>query len=263
MREFVDAYGGGGGAPRTSTAARWVRRWDAQQERCIPDREERFRVVIDVVRAAVRDRSSPRAVDLGCGPGSLSDRLAKAIPELTVVGVDADPLLLGLGAAQVHPTVRLVDADLADPGWPEAIGLPTPWDAAVSSTALHWLSPDALAELYRTLAACIRPGGVFVNADHLHLESPALDELADAVRHARTRRAGTGENEDWREWWDALRSDPELAPLVTARSQRAIVHSSENGLSVGDHVRLLREAGFAEAAPVWQFGDDHVLAAIR
>jgi trans-aconitate methyltransferase len=247
---------------QTATATRWLERWDAQQERYIPDREERFRVVIDVVRAAT-DGGPARVIDLGCGPGSLSRRLAEGLPEVEVVGVDADPLLLGLGRANTNPRVRLIEANLANPGWADATGLPGPWDAAVSSTALHWLDPADLSQLYRTLAENMRPGGVFVNADHMGLGQPKLDTLADAVREARTRRAGTESNEDWREWWQALRSDDELAPLLDARSNTAIAHSGENGLTVLQHADLLRQAGFAEAGPVWQFGDDHVLVAVR
>jgi trans-aconitate methyltransferase len=247
---------------QTATATRWLERWDAQQERYIPDREERFRVVIDVVRAAT-DGGPARVIDLGCGPGSLSRRLAEGLPEVEVVGVDADPLLLGLGRANTNPRVRLIEANLANPGWADATGLPGPWDAAVSSTALHWLEPADLSQLYRTLAENMRPGGVFVNADHMGLGQPKLDTLADAVREARTRRAGTESNEDWREWWQALRSDDELAPLLDARSNTAIAHSGENGLTVLQHADLLRQAGFAEAGPVWQFGDDHVLVAVR
>jgi SAM-dependent methyltransferase len=245
---------------RAATATRWLQRWDAQQERYVPDREERFRVVIDVVRAVTGDGPG-RVVDLGCGPGSLSQRLAAALPAVEVVGVDADPLLLGLGRAGTD--VRLVEADLADPGWADATGLPAPWDAAVSSTALHWLDPADLGQLYRSLARNLRPGGVFVNADHMGLGLPALDAIADAVREARTRRAGTAGNEDWRAWWQALREDSELAPLVDARSRTAMAHSGENGLTVAAHADLLRRAGFQEAAPVWQFGDDHVLVAVR
>jgi len=247
---------------RTATAIKWLQRWDAQQERYVPDREERFRVVIDVVRAATAGGSAS-VVDLGCGPGSLSQRLAAALPGARVVGVDADPLLLGLGSANTGPRVRLVEADLATPDWPAATELPGPWDAAVSSTALHWLAPDALAELYRTLARNLRPGGVFVNADNMGLRSPSLDAIAAAVRQERTRRVGTHENEEWAAWWQALQADEELAPLVTARSKRAIAHSNENGLSIGEQAQLLRDAGFAEAGPVWQFGDDHVLVAVR
>jgi len=247
---------------KSETATKWLQRWDAQQERYVPDREERFRVVIDVVRAATGGGPA-RVVDLGCGPGSLSGRVAAALPDATVVGVDADPLLLGLGSAHAHPRVRLVEADLANPAWADVTGLPGPWDAAVSSTALHWLAPADLAELYRTLAANLRPGGVFVDADHMHLGQPALDRLGDAVREARTRRVGTDSNEEWSAWWQALSEDEELAPLVDARSNAAIAHSSENGLTVWQHAQLLRDAGFAEAGPVWQFGDDHVLVGVR
>lgn len=257
---------------RTTTATRWLRRWDAQQERYVPDREERFRVVFDVVRHVTGDRPA-RVVDLGCGPGSLSARLADALPGADVVGVDADPLLLGLATAQTSPRTRFVDADLTDPSWPELVDLawpdhgesdlPRPWDAAVSSTALHWLDGDALAEVYRVLASRIRPGGVFVNADHARLASPGLDGLADAVRAARTRRVGTDANEEWAQWWQALRADDELAPLLDARSDRAIAHGGDNDLTITDQVELLRAAGFAEAGQVWQFGDDHVVVAIR
>jgi trans-aconitate methyltransferase len=246
----------------TATAIKWLQRWDAQQERYIPDREERFRVVIDVVRAATAGGAAA-VVDLGCGPGSLSKRIAESLPEAQVVGVDADPLLLGLGRASVGPRVRLIEANLANAGWADATGLPGPWDAAVSSTALHWLTPADLGQLYRTLAENIRPGGVFVNADNMHLAQPQLDALAAAVREARTRRVGTEANEDWGTWWQALREDDELAPLIDERSNAAIAHSSENGLTVWQHAELLRQAGFAEAGPVWQFGDDHVLVAVR
>ena len=247
---------------RSAAATRWLERWDAQQERYVPDREERFRVVIDVVGTVAGDRPAA-VVDLGCGPGSLSQRLADALPEVQVVGVDADPLLLGLGRANTNPRVRLIEANLADPGWTDATGLPGPWDAAVSSTALHWLSPEDLGQLYRILARNLRPGGVFVNADNMGVGQPALDGIADAVRRARTRRVGTQDNEEWAAWWQALRADDELAPLIDARSNAAIAHSGENGLTVWQHAELLRQAGFAEAGPVWQFGDDHVLVAVR
>lgn len=245
-----------------TTARRWVQRWDAQQERYIPDREERFRVVIDVVQAAV-GTGAAKVVDLGCGPGSLSARLAQALPRVEVAGVDADPLLLGLGAANAGPRVRLVEADLSYPTWPERTGFTGPWDAAVSSTALHWLDADALAALYRTLAERLRPGGVFVNADHMGLGASTLDGIADTVRERRAARAGTDTNEDWAQWWQALQEDEELAPLLHARSESTIAHSSENDLTVVQQVELLRAAGFSEAGPVWQFGDDHVLVAVR
>jgi hypothetical protein len=113
------------------------------------------------------------------------------------------------------------------------------------------------------LAERLRPGGVFVNADNMGLGSSTVDTIADAVRERRTARAGTHGNEDWAQWWQALREDEELAPLLDLRSAQTIAHSGENGLTVVQQAEMLRAAGFGEAAPVWQFGDDHVLVAVR
>ncbi|WP_214401822.1 class I SAM-dependent methyltransferase [Pseudonocardia lacus] len=246
---------------QVEVAQRWVRRWDAQQERYVADREERFRVVNDVVEWALREASGRgRVVDLGCGPGSLGTRLAAALPGVEVVGVDADPLLLGLAEAG---GTRVVRADLTDPTWPDAVGLDGPWDAAVSSTALHWLAPDDLAALYATLAARLRPGGVFVDADHRGLDGPAAGELARHVRDARAARVGVDANEDWRAWWDAVLADDDLAPLAEARSREGAAHSAESALTLGQQQALLREAGFRTVTTVWQCGDDVVLVGVR
>lgn len=251
---------------RAGVAQRWVQRWDVQQERYVPDREERFQVIIDVVGWAVAragDRGGPpRIVDLGCGPGSLTGRLARVFPTAEIVGVDVDPLLLGL-AAGARTGGRVTRADLTDPAWPDAIGLDAPWDAAVSSTALHWLAPDALAALHRTVARRLRAGGVFVDADNRALDEPLTTDLARHVRAARALRAGVTGNEDWRSWWDGALADPDLAPLADARSTAAVAHSAENALTVGEQAGMLRSAGFSCAAPVWQCGDDHVLVGVR
>ena len=153
--------------------------------------------------------------------------------------------------------------DLTDPRWPADVPLAGPWDAAVSSTALHWLEPADLAVLYRTLAERLRPGGVFVDADHRAVTPPALRGLGPHLRTARSRRAGVDGNEDWTSWWDAVLADPALAAHADARSEVSICHGGDGGLTVDDHVRMLREAGFAAASAVWQFGDDFVVVAIR
>lgn len=52
-------------------AAGWLRRWDRQQAGYVPDREETFALMLDVVE---RLGAAPgRLLDLACGPGSLAD----------------------------------------------------------------------------------------------------------------------------------------------------------------------------------------------
>lgn len=245
----------------TELAVTWVDRWDAQQEFYVADREERFAVIGDVVANALSSNSNGTVLDLGCGPGSLAGRLADRLPAARIVGVDADPLLLALGRGRYGGVVEFVDADLTSADWPARV--PATLDAAVSTTALHWLEADDLARVYTVLADRLHPGGVFVNGDHLPLGDPGLDAIAKAVRAGRSTRAGVTDNEDWTGWWAAVGAEPALAALVGERSRRAVAHHGSNQLTVTEHADLLRSAGFRTAAPVWQSGDDHVLVAIR
>lgn len=252
----------------TEAARRWITRWDRQQEGYVPDREERFTTMIDAVELAA-GREDPLVIDLGCGPGSLAVRLLERLPRATVIAVDTDPLLLGLGRSAYDGTrgLRFAELDLRTPGWAARLGLDRPADAAVSTTALHWLQPEELRAVYAELATVLRPGGVFLDGDGLYTDdtAPALAELEHGLYKRRTdRRFGTDRPEDWRSWWSALAGDPDLAGLTadrTAGADSAGHHGSPSGL-LSTHVSALEAAGFAEVGTVWQHGSDRVLCAI-
>ncbi|MFD7665599.1 class I SAM-dependent methyltransferase [Streptomyces sp. NPDC059788] len=247
-----------------ATAALWVRRWERQQRRYAIDREERFTVVADAVEKVTAHQDRSLVLDLGCGPGSLAARLAGRLPRADVVAVDKDPVLLALGEAHHGGAVRFVEAPVGGPGWTGALGLDRAPDAAVSATALHCLAPDALRRTYEDLARLIRPGGVLVNSDRFPgPDGDRVAEVAAQVGRRRAERQRPAGHEDWASWWAAAAADPELADPFTARRARHIPHCVHNGLPVSHHVRLLRRAGFRHAAPVWQFGQDAVLVAVR
>jgi len=250
--------------PTTTDARQWLQRWDRQQERYIPDREERFAVIADVVDATA-ERPNPLVLDLGAGPGSLSLRLLDRIPAAQIMAVDADAALLGLARAACDDrrSLRIVEHDLRDPGWPAALQLCRPADAIVSTTALHWLTEDELAAVYRACFALLRPGGVLVNGDLLAEPEGGLGQLQQRVLDGRVARAGTGAHEDWAAWWAALAEAPELADLTSAGRPRPIDHDVPEPPNYPDHQRLLRAAGFAEVGTVWQVGPERVLVAIR
>lgn len=251
--------------PTVQQARRWLDRWDRQQEFYLADREERFAVIVDVVEAACG--TEPLVVDLGVGPGSLAIRLLDRLPGARVVGIDADPLLLGLARSAYgdRPGLRLVDHDLRMPGWLDAVRLDRAPDAFASTTALHWLTRDELARLYAGCARVLRPGGVLVNGDHLHdgARRPGLDSLTRLVRERHAARVGTAADEDWQAWWDAVRQAPELADLIAMRGPQGVAHDVDVAATFDDHLATLARAGFAEAGTVWQQGDDRVLVAVR
>ncbi|MFG2075552.1 class I SAM-dependent methyltransferase [Nonomuraea maritima] len=244
-------------------ATKWIARWDQQQEGYLPDREERFTVLIDAVEAL--GRPDPLVIDLGCGPGSLSARLLARLPEATVISVDADPLLLGLGRA-AYPELTFVRTDLRTSGWTRELGLERPVDAAVSTTALHWLSEPELKSMYAELATVLRPGGLLLNGDHMESDdtTPVLARLQLAVHDRRTERAfGANPPEDWRAWWEAVAADPDLADLDEERTTAGAGHHGSESRLMSQHVGALREAGFTEIGTLWQRGHNRLLCAVR
>jgi len=244
----------------------WLRRWDAQQSTFIADREGRFEVLFDAMEAALGGEPAT-VVDLGCGPGSLGVRLLDRYGSARVVGVDVDPVLLTLGRGAYGDRDRLtfVSADLRDPGWFQRLGVDQV-DAATSSTALHWLTADAIRRLYGDLARLIRPGGVLLDADHVRYgpDDSGLHAMARRMTELELDRRASPAGETWQEWWQAVRAEPALADALTERDR--LDHARHHGrheLSDDDHRGLLREAGFAATDVVWRRGADRVLAALR
>jgi SAM-dependent methyltransferase len=253
----------------TCIAQGWIDRWDAQQTNYLPDREDRFTALIDAVEAGT-GRADPLVLDLGCGPGSLAVRLLDRIPEATVVAIDTDPLLLALGRATYDGRrgLRFADLDLRTPGWAGSLGLDRPADAAVSTTALHWLRAPELRGMYAELAKVLRPGGLLLDGDHLKEDeaiTPTLARIGRAlIEREEQRRFPAGHPETWAGWWEAATADPALAGPAADRQRRRLSedhHGSESVL-LGTHVDALRAAGFAEIGTIWQRGENRILCAI-
>lgn len=242
----------------------WLERWEAQQGAYMRDREERFSVMIDVVQALCSD--APHVVDLGSGPGSLARRLLDRLPNAHVTAVDMDPVLLAIGRhalADYGGRLHWLDADLRSRWRTQSDG---PVDAAVSTTALHWLQADALAALYRHLGTVLSPGGLFVNGDRLDVppNSPRIAAAMQDIRAAREDAAVALAAESWEQWWAAVEQEPALAVEVAERGRRHHDHPDhEHQADLTVHVNALLEAGFSEVETIWQHLSDRVLVAIR
>jgi SAM-dependent methyltransferase len=244
----------------------WLRRWDEQQERFNPDRERRFSAMFDIAEAAVGRRFT--ALDLGCGPGSLTARLLRRFPAARCVAVDYDPVALRVGQGalgSIGGRLEWVDAKLGRRGWTDRLPYRR-FDVALSTTALHWLKARDLRQLYRDLHGLLRPRGVFLNGDHLPwgAESPRLSRLAESVRRVRFRGVSlTSEWRAWREWWEDAAKVPALKPFFPLREERQSQHPKVGDLPMSVHVRALRRAGFREVAVLWQDVENRVLFAQR
>lgn len=244
----------------------WQQRWDAQQLAYLPDREERFTTMLDVVESACGP--APRVLDLAGGTGSITRRVLARLPRAMSVLLDVDAALLTIarGSFADDPRVRVCRADLATPAWRETLGEPDgSIDAVLTATALHWLRPERVAGVYAEATAVLRPGGVLLNADHM--PDPGLDSLSEglariAAARSTTIRAVTN-TPDWAGWWELLRADPVLAGPTSERDRhfggRAGDAHTESVLPSDWHIDALRAAGCTESGLVWRGLHDAVV----
>ncbi|WP_018544457.1 class I SAM-dependent methyltransferase [Streptomyces sp. LaPpAH-108] len=243
--------------------AAWQESWDRQQEWYLPDREERFRIMLDMVEAFAGP--APRVLDLACGTGTITARLLDRFPDAVSTGVDLDPALLAIarGTFEGDDRVTLVEADLKDPAWTAELPYDA-YDAVLTATALHWLYLDDLTDLYGRLAKLTRDGGVFLNADHMPDEAtPRINEAERILRHARMEEAKRAGVLDWADWWRLAAADPVLAEPTARRFEIYGEHADGETPSAAWHAAALREKGFAEARPVWCSPSDTLLLALK
>ncbi|MFF7978472.1 class I SAM-dependent methyltransferase [Streptomyces sp. NPDC007901] len=241
----------------------WQESWDRQQEWYMPDREERFRIMLDMVEALAG--TAPRVLDLACGTGSITARLLDRLPDAVSVGVDLDPALLAIaeGTFAGDDRATFVTADLKDPQWTTRLPYDS-YDAVLTATALHWLHSEPLAALYGQVAGLVRDGGVFMNADHMIDEStPRINAAERAQRHLRMDQAKASGALDWAEWWQLAAQDPVLAGPTARRFEIYGEHADSDMPSAAWHARVLREKGFGEARPVWCSPSDTLLLAVK
>jgi trans-aconitate methyltransferase len=93
-------------------------------------------------------RPGERILDLGCGTGALTARIAEA--GAAVVGIDASDEMIAR-ARERFPTIEFVV------GRGESFAVAEPFDAVFSNAALHWMSPpEAVAA---RMCAALKPGG--------------------------------------------------------------------------------------------------------
>ncbi|MEC4018680.1 class I SAM-dependent methyltransferase [Streptomyces sp. H27-D2] len=241
----------------------WQDSWDRQQEWYLPDREERFRVMLDMVEALVGPE--PEVLDLACGTGSITDRLLRRFPNARSTGVDLDPALLTIARGHFadDPRVTFVTADLQDPGWTGELPHRA-YDAVLTATALHWLPTDVLRTLYGQLPGVLRDGGVFMNADHMPDDgTPRISAAERAFRHARQGRTKAAGVQDWESWWQTAGADPVLAGPVARRFEIFGSHADGEPHPAEWHTDVLRAGGFGEARAIWRSVPDALVLGLK
>jgi len=142
--------------------------WDP--ERYEQFKKERFAPFDDLVRL-VRVGEGLRAIDLGCGTGELTRRLADALPGSDVLGIDSSAEMLERAAEFARPGLRFEQRAIEN--------VRGEWDLIFSNAALQWV--DDHRSLIPRLLSLLRPAGQLVVQVPSNFDHPThrlIDELA-------------------------------------------------------------------------------------
>ena len=130
-------------------------------------------------------RKGERILDLGCGTGHLTHRIAQSGARVT--GLDKSAPMIEQARA-AYPDLEFIQADAAD------FRSPTPFDAVFSNAALHWMKPPAPVVI--SIARALRTGGRLVaefggkgNLQAIHgAMTRALEAMGKPSEHERDLR---------------------------------------------------------------------------
>jgi SAM-dependent methyltransferase len=241
----------------------WLARHDRMQERYFIRRDERFQLITRLISET--QQYPIQILDLGCGAGHLMFSVLQALPQAEVMGIDLDPTALWLSGARLErfeTRCRLIMADFLDASWPRT--LDGPLAAVVTSQTFHMLDADQLAALYNQIAQVLRPGGMFLCADHARSDSLAIQQAWERQRREVPVPQPHQDVDDWDGFWhaysEALGVDiSEIhGRLYGGRKSR-----KKERLALVWHLTRLLDSGFSSAECFWRREFDAVYGGER
>jgi trans-aconitate 2-methyltransferase len=165
-------------------------------------------------------RGDEGVIDLGCGDGLLTARIAELVPDGHVLGVDASSSMIEAAQGSEGGNLRFEVLDINHLSFVES------FDVAFSNAALHWITDHP--RLLRGIHRALRPGG------RIYLNFAADGNCSNLFRIEREEMASARFSrffEDF-EW-------PWYMPVVR------------------DYVELVEGAGFLEHSITGQVADRH------
>lgn len=203
--------------------------YDSLIRRCVPRYDEMLDRLVEYLPAA------KRILELGCGTGNLTLRLAARFPDAELTLVDASPEMLDLASRRLGRAARPLAVRFED--------LPdVRCDLVVSSISLHHVADKGA--LYRRLHALLEPGGAFWFSDQLRGGTDRIHEI------------------NWRRWLAFCR---EPGRCTAEEVQSLLDHADEHDhyTPLDEHFRLLRDAGFVDLDCTWRNWIWGILGAVR
>jgi len=141
-------------------------------------------VQLDVIRRLidVHELDVRSVLDLGAGDGAAAAAVYDWQRPNRMVLVDfSHPMLdeARLRFAGVAAEIDYVAGDMLTSEWIPGVAARGPFDLVVSRYAIHHLPHERKKSLYREIFDLLKPGGLFINNEHVSSESPLYQKAFD------------------------------------------------------------------------------------
>ncbi|MFX3632535.1 MAG: trans-aconitate 2-methyltransferase [Candidatus Pristimantibacillus sp.] len=204
--------------------------YDLQRRQLIPYFDEFYSTAAAWVNI---EKSAPRILDLGAGTGLFSSFVRHKYPDASLTLVDLSDEML-VQARHRFAEDHKVNYMAADITALSALHFDEPFDAVISSLAIHHLSHPDKCALFNSIYNLLTDGGLFVNADQAAGTSPYFDNL-------------------YKEQWEnsILQSGLSSSVIASAIERRKL----DVNATVADQLQWLRQAGFAHTDNVYKHNE--------
>jgi tRNA (cmo5U34)-methyltransferase len=199
--------------------------YDTHREYIIPDMRQYYGAAVWAMETPAQ---KPEILDVGAGTGLMSAFLLEKFPDarLTLMDISENMLDMARQRFATRPGTEYVVCDYS------CSELGGPYDIVCSALSIHHLETGDKRELFRRIYACLKPGGMFVNADQADGETPYFRQR-------------------YLDYWnDFLRSGP------MTKAQHAEILKRRDTLDKNEKLPLqllwLQEAGFSDVDVVYK-----------
>lgn len=204
-----------------------TKEYDVWIRKVIPRYDEMLDALISCI--TVNEGTKPRAIDLGCGTGALSERLLNVHPDMELTCLDMTESMLQLAKERMsgRGNVRYMLSDLYD------FEFDGPYDVVISALALHHLVTDEDKKMvYRKIFDALARGGSFYNGDVVLASDDEMQR-----RYMRI----------WTEFMYQGLPREEVDSVVLPRH-----YSEDSPAKLIDHLRWMNEVGYLSVDVVWK-----------
>ncbi len=160
---------------------------------------------IEAMMRLVVARKEPVAsfLDLGCGDGILAAALLEKYPDSKGVLLDfSEPMIRSAktNLQQYGENLVFEIVDYAESSWIQAVASALPFDVVVSGFSIHHQPDERKRQLYSEIHDLLRPGGLFVNIEHVSSPTKWIERVWDNCfidsMYALTLKEGCAETRD-------------------------------------------------------------------